>query len=187
MCEILKESMKTFEVTKEWSSLKRFIVYASKFNVCTEMIYAAFCADHDDLFYKPITHSDWQLILQNYSFYEPQNPKKFMDEYTNVIDFMMFAGAYMSWGFDDNKWKQFFKKLSWGVFYSLFKEKRWEQFNMFMSNLDFKLALDIYNLPDTQFMSSISKIMLPKIKVNQLVYIPMTDAVLTIDKMNKFR
>jgi len=76
--------------------LKRSIVYASKFNVCTEMIYAAFCADPEDIFYKPIEHPDWQLLLQNYCFYEPKNPKKFMEDYTNVIDFMMFAGASMS-------------------------------------------------------------------------------------------
>jgi len=59
MCKILKDSIEDFMKTKERSSLKKFIIYASKFNLCTEMIYAAFCAEPDDLFYKPLDHPDW--------------------------------------------------------------------------------------------------------------------------------
>jgi hypothetical protein len=184
MCDIIQQNMDTFEKTKDRSALKKFIVYASKFNVCTEMIYAAFVADPDDIFYKPIDHPDWELLLSNYSCYEPKDPKKFMDEYNNVIDFMMFAGAYMSWGIDDNKFKSFFKRMSWGVFYSLFKEKWREQFNMFMSDLDFKLALDVYNLPDSNFMASLTKIVLPKIRVNQIIFVPMMEEILTLEGMD---
>jgi hypothetical protein len=47
-----------------------------------------------------------------------------MKEYNGVTDFMAYASAFMSKGFDDSKWKSAFKTLNWAVFFMIFKKKR---------------------------------------------------------------
>lgn len=123
MCRVIDECIKKFKKDKDRSSLKMFLIYASKFNVCTDMIYAAFCAQEDDLFYKPLDHPDWQLIFANYSYYEPTNLTKFVNESQGIVDFMALAAAFMSKGSDDSKWKQAFKTVNWAVFFLIFKKK----------------------------------------------------------------
>lgn len=60
-----------------------------------------------------------------------------------------------------------------------------EQFNMFMNNPDIDLCLKVYNIPETEFMRKITEVTLPKIKVHQVVYLPMMDEILTIENLKE--
>ena len=131
------------------------MVYASKFKLVGELIYAAILSDENDIYYKPLESEDWDLLFQHYSYYEPKNLKKFIKQYKDVTEFMAFGSAFMSKAEDSNKLKQAFATINYALFYLLFKRKRLEQFDLFMANPDVDIALKFYNLPDTDFMMSL--------------------------------
>lgn len=187
MFSYIRGSIEKFKETKEKSALKRFVIYASKFSLVSEMIYSAFSTDPEDLFYKPLDHPDWKLIFDNYSFYEPVNQTKFFEQYKGVYEFIAYGSAFMSKGKSESKFKSVLKTMNWAVLYLIFKKKRMEQFDFFMSNPDVDTALKFYNLPDTDFMQKLTAVMLPKVKVNQIIYVPMTEDPLTNEKMDELR
>ena len=81
-----------------------------------------------------------------------------------------------------NPIQQFFGQAKYAAYYLIFKKKRMEQFNMFMSNPDMDLCLKVYNIPETEFIQKLTEVTLPKIKMHQVVYLPMTDTILTLGK-----
>jgi len=60
-----------------------------------------------------------------------------------------------------------------------------EQFNMFMSNPDIDLCLKVYNIPETDFVQTLTEVTLPSIKLHQIIYLPMVDDILTIEGLEE--
>lgn len=73
-----------------------------------------------------------------------------------------------------------FKSAKWAAYYALFKKKRKQQFNLFMSNPDVDSALKVYNLQDTMFLQDAMKYILPQVKVHKVIYVPQLLEPLTI-------
>ena len=79
---------------------------------------------------------------------------------------MAFGSALFSRSESSSNFKKVFKSLNWAVFYLLFKKKRMEQSELFMSNPDIDIALKFYNFADTDFAKKMVGITLPGIKIN---------------------
>jgi hypothetical protein len=84
MFEIVSETMKDAIENKHKSSFKKFMIYASKFNLVLEILWAAFHANDDDMLYKDLTHPDWDKFFKVYDFYESKDLVKFNKQYKNL-------------------------------------------------------------------------------------------------------
>jgi len=56
---------------------------------------------------------------------------------------------------------------------------------MFMSNPDIDLCLKVYNIPETDFVQTLTEVTLPSIKLHQIIYLPMVDDILTIEGLEE--
>ena len=75
MFETLMAAMKDAIKNKQKSSFKKFMIYASKFNIISEILFSAFYAKDDDLLYKDITDEIWDKFFEVYDYYEPNDLK----------------------------------------------------------------------------------------------------------------
>jgi hypothetical protein len=64
--------------------LNKFMIYASKFNLVLEILWAAFHANDNDMLYKDLTHPDWDKFFKVYDFYESKDLVKFNKQYKNL-------------------------------------------------------------------------------------------------------
>lgn len=169
---------------KQKEYFKKFMIYASKFSLISEVLFSAFYAKEDDILYKDLSHPDWQRFFKVFDFYEANDVKKFNKQYTNLCEFLALGNAFISKsGASTNPVQQFFGQARYAAYYLLFKKKRMEQFNMFMSNPDIDLCLKVYSIPETEFIQTITEVTLPYIKVHQVVYLPMLDDILTVENL----
>ena len=60
---------------KDKKAFKTFMVYASKFSLIREVLFAAFYSDENDLLYKSPDHEDWIKVYEVYESYEPKDFK----------------------------------------------------------------------------------------------------------------
>mmetsp|Transcript_15010 Transcript_15010/g.14880 ORF Transcript_15010/g.14880 Transcript_15010/m.14880 type:complete len:331 (+) Transcript_15010:381-1373(+) len=184
MFTITLETMKDSIKNKQKSSFKKFMIYASKFSSLSEVIFAAFYAKPDDLLFKSIDDPDWVRFFEVYDCYEPKDLKKFNKQYTSLCHFLALGSAFISKaGHRKNSITSLISQGRYAAYYFIFKKKRLEQFDMFMSNPDIDLCLKVYNMPETDFVKKLNEITLPKIKMHKVVYLPMTDEVLTLENL----
>jgi hypothetical protein len=186
MFNVIKETMQDAIKNKQKSSFKTFMIYASKFSLVSEVLFSSFYAEEKDIYYKDLSHDDWEKFFEVYDFYEADDLQKFNKQYKTLWEFLALGSAFISKsGNSDNIVQQFFGQARYAAYYLLFKKKRMEQFNMFMSNPDIDLCLKVYSIPETEFAQTMTEFTLPSIKVHQVIYLPMLDDLITIEALEK--
>lgn len=89
----------------------------------------------------------------------------------------------------DHTIKKYIKSGFFGAVYFLSKRRRMERNDLVNANPDLNLAIELWNLLDNKFVSHALEVMMPSIKNNKKIYIPMVDTIITrenIDKLPKF-
>ncbi|CAI2383830.1 unnamed protein product [Moneuplotes crassus] len=162
----------------------KFMVYASKFTILSEVIFAAFYANPNDLLFKNIDHPDWTRFFSVYDYYQPKDLKKFNKQYKGFCHSLALASAFISKaGHNKNSFTKAIGRAKYAAYFLMFKKKRLEQFDMFMSNPDIDLCLKVYNMPETDFVQKLNEATLPKIKLHKVIYLSMTDEILTLENL----
>lgn len=186
MLEKITEALdKAVETTKS-EYLREFVSYVSKMPVVGDILYGALKDTPDCIYYKPIDHPDWDLLFSCYDFEQPKKLKNFMSQYQRICEFMAYLSAVLgreSYG-DGNKMLGILKSAKWAAYFALFKKRRTEQFNLFMSNPDVDVALKVYNLQDTMFLQDALKYIHTTVKLHKVIYIPMLTEELTLSNLN---
>jgi hypothetical protein len=79
-----------------------------------------------------------------------------------------------------NKKKEIFKNVpsvlstaSLTVYYSIAKVKKQEAFDFWITNPDTQQITELYNIHDNPIFSTVFKTLIPNIKVNRKIYVPM--------------
>lgn len=68
---------------KHKSSFKKFMIYASKFSLIKEILFAAFHAK-DNMFFKDLTDKSWEKFFKVYDYYEPKDLQRFNYQYQTL-------------------------------------------------------------------------------------------------------
>jgi|LauGreDrversion4_2_1035121.scaffolds.fasta_scaffold94654_2 hypothetical protein len=82
------------------------------------------------------------------------------------------------------------KQGLYGTYYFLNKKKRIDQMELINANPDMNLARELWNMLENKWIRQGMEAIMPSIKVNKKIYIPMTDTVMTrenIDKLPDFK
>ena len=77
-----------------------------------------------------------------------------------------------------------FKQGIYGTYYFLNKKKRIDQMELINANPDMNLARELWNMLESKWIRQGMEIIIPSIKVNKKIYIPMTDTVMTRDNID---
>jgi hypothetical protein len=83
-----------------------------------------------------------------------------------------------------------FKQGLYGTYYFLNKKKRIDQMELINANPDMNLARELWNMLENKWIRQGMEAIMPSIKVNKKIYIPMTDTIMTrenIDKLPDFK
>ncbi|CAI2383957.1 unnamed protein product [Moneuplotes crassus] len=183
--KIIKKTMKEAIEERKEGSFKTFMIYASKFLLISEMLFAAFYAK-DDMLYKDISDESWDMFFNFYDCYEPKDLTKFNRQYQNICNFQALGAAFISKaGTHSNAFSEFLGQARYAAYYLFFKKERMEQFNMFMSDPDIDLCLKIYNMPETAFMQAMTAVTLPSIQMHKVVYLPMLEETITLRNLKE--
>jgi hypothetical protein len=70
--------------------------------------------------------------------------------------------------------------VSLAVYYSIAKVKKREAFNFWITNPDTQQITELYNLHDNPLFYRVFKTLIPKIKINRKIYVPMIAPKLTL-------
>ena len=88
MFVVIKETMKDSITNKEKKSFKKFMIYASKFSLISEVLFASFYANENDIYYKDLDQKDWEDLFSVYDYYEPEDLDKFSKQYKTLCEFL---------------------------------------------------------------------------------------------------
>ena len=171
----LTASLEQAVETKKSDYLKEFVSYASKMPLVGDILYGALKDDPNCIYYKPLDHEDWDLLFSAYDYEQPKKLKNFMSQYQRICEFMAYLSAVLGREKynEGNPIFNLLKSAKWGAYYALFKKKRDQQFDLFMSNPDVDAALKVYNLQDTMFLQDALKFIFPQVKMHKVIHIPM--------------
>ncbi|CAI2385107.1 unnamed protein product [Moneuplotes crassus] len=189
-CKMLKkitDSLDKAVDTKKNEYLREFVSYASKMPLVGDILFGALTEDSDCIYYKDLDDEDWDLLFSAYDYEKPSKLKNFMSQYHRICEFMAYLSAVI--GREDyskgNPIFNLIKSAKWAAYYALFKKKRNQQFNLFMSNPDVDAALKVYNLQDTLFLQDAMKYILPQVKLHKVIYVPMLLEPLSLPFLSK--
>lgn len=73
---------------KQKKAFKKFMIYASKFSLIREFLFASFYANENDMLYKNLDDDIWEKFFSVYDFYEPKDLKKFNKQYKKLCEFL---------------------------------------------------------------------------------------------------
>eukprot|EP00347_Sterkiella_histriomuscorum_P001768 403370757 len=171
--------------------IKRIYVTSAKTYVSDLVVYSAMLASHQDIFYQDPCSSDWQTIVKIYDQHVYPDHQKVVKAYQNFFQFVALGNALMSKNNkNDNFLMKNLKQGFYGTYYFFQKQKCLEQSNLLNSNPDMNLAIELWNLLENKYVQQAMEIVIPSIKLNKKIFIPMIDTILTrenIDKLPKFK
>ena len=78
-----------------------------------------------------------------------------------------------------------FKSGFFGAYYALNKKERLHRNDLLCANPDLNLTIELWNLLEQPMVVQALEIVMPSIKVNKKIYIPMVDTLLTTENINK--
>jgi hypothetical protein len=84
---------------------------------------------------------------------------------------------------DDGAFTKFIKKGAYGAYYMVMTKKRMDQQEIMNANPDINLARELWNILDSKLIQKGMEIIMPSIKLNKKIYIPMIDTILTRDNV----
>ena len=64
------------------------MIYASKFSLISEVLFASFYANENDIYYKDLDQKDWEDLFSVYDYYESEDLDKFNKQYQNLCEFL---------------------------------------------------------------------------------------------------
>jgi Hormone-sensitive lipase (HSL) N-terminus len=77
-----------------------------------------------------------------------------------------------------------FKQGLYGTYYLINKKKRLDQLELINANPDLNLARELWNMLENKWIRQGMEVIMPSIKVNKKIYIPMCDTVMTRENIN---
>lgn len=80
--------------------------------------------------------------------------------------------------------KQMLSTGVYATYYFFFKQQRLEQNDFFCANPDLDLAREIWNLLESKYIKKAFSKILPNIKINNKIYIPFVDTMVTNENVN---
>jgi hypothetical protein len=140
------------------------------------MLYFSIQAPHNDLFYLPDDHPDWQLINSRFSYIELPDDHRVIESYKRFYEYVATGNAFMSKSMvHESKMKQYMYASMYASYYFFFKTKRLEQNEFFCANPDLDMARAIWNLLESPVLKKVLGVSLPKVEINKKIFIPKLD------------
>lgn len=129
----------------------------------------------DDLMCLVRTDPRWIRLTSVLTVKTYKNPDKVKKNYRNFMTQVSVANAFMAEGLKESSLLE--KKIMVGLsamFYSVFRCYAVRRARIFMASPNVDVARSVWNLVDSWLVSNVVSILLPSIKLNQVVYVPRT-------------
>ncbi|CDW87878.1 hormone sensitive [Stylonychia lemnae] len=170
----------------ESTLIKRIYITCAKAYVSDLVLYSAMSAPSQDLFYQETYTSSWRLLIENFDCYSFPDNSKVVKAYKNFFSYVAVGKAIISKNNkSDGIVKKAFKYSYFGAYYFLQRKKCNDYSDLINANPDLNLSVELWNLLDNKIVMQAMEILLPSIKINKKIYIPMIDTILTKDNIKK--
>jgi len=118
----------------------------------------------------------WRNIDPYFEKIEIRDEEQLINSYDKFGSWIVLGNAVLSKGLvPQNYFMKFFITGLYGSLYFFHSKSRHEQYKHFVSNPDLKIAQFLWNSVDIKVFSSVYNVKVPRVKMNQILYIPKTD------------
>ncbi|CDW72983.1 hormone sensitive [Stylonychia lemnae] len=164
-----------------------FVIPYKKLELAEYLLYSAFKARYDSLFYQQQTTKDWKLLKTIYTEVDIKNPKQYLKDIKGMISNMALGGAMLTQGMkSNNSFSRFFRAIGYSTYYLAAKKDRTNQYQYFIANPNKEHLGKMFLMPDSQFVKNMYKINIPKILLKQKIYVPMLTKKLKVEEAQSY-
>lgn len=111
-----------------------------------------------------------------------------MKGYFNFYSYVAIGNAMISKQQPtDGAFKKLCKTGVYGAYFLFAKKKRLDQHEMVNANPDLSLARELWNLMENKWVQKGIELVLPNVKLNKKIWVPMCDEVITRDNVHKLK
>jgi Hormone-sensitive lipase (HSL) N-terminus len=165
--------------------IKKIYIQSAKLYIGDFILYAAFKTPIDDVFYQAVDSDAWSLLLNCYSYHEFADNQKVVKAYKSFYNYVAIGNAMLSQRKEtDMAITKMFKQGLYGTYYLLNKQKRIDQMELINANPDMNLARELWNMLENKWVRQGMEIIMPSIKINKKIFIPMTDVIMTRENIS---
>eukprot|EP00347_Sterkiella_histriomuscorum_P000824 403374374 len=185
---LLQYCKRALEMKQKMNSklVRRIYVTCSKMYVSDMILYNAMLANENDIFYQDASSEAWQLVMKCYEQHEFKHSKRLIRAYNSFHDYLAIGNCVLNkQSKDDNFVTKMLKHSLYSTYFFFNKEKRSEQCEMIKANPDLSMTLELWNMMENKHIAQALEIVLPTVRHNKILYIPMTDIILTKDNIDK--
>ena len=182
------EAILSKPVSKTIASIKIKKIYIScaKMFVSDLILFMSLTAPDTEIFYQDHNSPEWSYLLDCFSFHQFPDTAKLVNSYKNFFSFIAIGNSMISQQEkNDHMVKKLLKTSIYGTYYLFNKKRRLERNDLMNANPDLDLAIQLWNSLENQWLQQAMEVILPTIKINKLIYIPMTDTILTRDNVHQ--
>lgn len=106
---------------------------------------------------------------------------KVVKAYKNFYNYVAIGNAMMSrQGANDSQFTKLIKQGAYGAYYLVNKKRRIDQQELMNANPDLNLARELWNMLENKLiMKSMEMVVMPSVKVNKKIIVPMMDIIFT--------
>ena len=170
--------------------VRKFVVDYLQLDDFSTVLYAAFQAPDDDIFYQSRDSDDWKLLDQHTKMYEIENQEKYQWQLRFLMNSIVATGsAAFKMMEEESLVKKGWSGITHGAYYRVMKEEGSAQFRYWIAENrhDYKKMLTFFNIQnESKMVKQSSKIVLDSIKVNQIIYVPMLSKIFDMEEANKY-
>lgn len=102
-----------------------FVIAYRKLDLAEYILYSAFKADFDSIFYQREDSEDWKLLNSILTEVDLKNPKRYMKDIQTTINNIFLGGAMVSQSMkSNNAFNRFFRSLGYSTYYMVSMKNR---------------------------------------------------------------
>ena len=185
--------MQSYLAKKQYSKIsgtivKRAYVLCARTYVSDFVMYISITTPMNDIFYQDVQSDDWKKMLDIFTFHDFGNHRKLVKAYESFQDFIAVGHAMMSrQDVNENAFLKTLKKGFYGLHYLVQKDKRRSQKDMVAMNPDLTQTQEMWNMMESKLIIKSMETMMPKVKVNKKLLIPMMDTIITRENVSSLK
>jgi hypothetical protein len=140
------------------------------------MLYSILKTDIESLVYSSPDSDQWKKLQPHLEYIEIHDEQEIIKSYEKFSNWVVLGNAVLSKGLvGENNLMKFFLTGMYGSLYFFHLKSRHDQFRYYVANPDLKISKYLWNSIDINVVSTFYNSSIPRIKLNQIIYIPKTD------------
>lgn len=165
---------------------EELVIFMSKLESITEMFEPAISAPIDDLFFLPSDHERWRNFSNVYTIKQIGDPVELKHKFEDFFRNVAVGNAFVSDGMQaSSETMRSIRTTYMMMYYGIRKSRAVRKTKLFYAKPNIQVACTVWSLLDTNLCSAMLQLILPPIKINRRIFLPVLYPLLDINTVNE--